>query len=100
MARHREELEALNRTLQDALVVREQMIQNVSHERRTPLTIRMGYLETLADEAFGPLTSGSSWTTRPSSPHPAARIDSEVGKGTLVTVRLPLARRPGAPPPA
>ncbi len=56
LTRHREKLEALNRMLQEALVAREQMIQNVSHELRTPLTILMGYLEMLADQAFGPLT--------------------------------------------
>ncbi|HXF69651.1 MAG TPA: ATP-binding protein [Thermoflexus sp.] len=56
LARYRAELEATNRMLQDALVVREQMFQNVSHELRTPLTVLMGYLEMLADQAFGPIT--------------------------------------------
>jgi len=35
--------------LQDALVAREQMLQNVSHELRTPLTIIRGYAELLAE---------------------------------------------------
>lgn len=48
--------EALNRALEEALTAREQMIQNVFHELRTPLAVAMGYLDLLLDDAFGPLT--------------------------------------------
>ncbi|WP_376793368.1 GAF domain-containing protein [Thermoflexus sp.] len=51
------QLEALNRALEQALVAREQMIQNVSHELRTPLAVIQGYLELMDQEALGPLTS-------------------------------------------
>ncbi|HXF70528.1 MAG TPA: GAF domain-containing protein [Thermoflexus sp.] len=51
------QLETLNRALEQALVAREQMIQNVSHELRTPLAVIQGYLELMDQEALGPLTS-------------------------------------------
>jgi signal transduction histidine kinase len=44
-------------SLQQALKLREQMIQNVSHELRTPLAILQGYIELMREEALGPLTS-------------------------------------------
>ncbi len=50
------ELEVLNQALKHALLLREQMIQNVSHEFRTPLAILQGYLELMKEEALGPLT--------------------------------------------
>ena len=53
---HARELELLSHSLQQALVLREQMIQNVSHELRTPLAVLQGYLELMKEEALGPLT--------------------------------------------
>lgn len=42
--------------VREALVAREQMLQNVSHELRTPLTLIRGYAELMADGAFGVLS--------------------------------------------
>ncbi len=53
---HVRQLEAMNRSLEQALIAREQMIQNVSHELRTPLAILQGYLELMSEAALGPLT--------------------------------------------
>jgi len=50
------ELKETNIRLEDALRLRDEMIQNVSHELRTPLTIIMGYVELLQGEEFGPLS--------------------------------------------
>ncbi len=43
-------LETLNQALQEALALREQIIQNVSHELRMPLAIILGYLDLILDE--------------------------------------------------
>lgn len=48
--------EAQARALREALRLREEMIQNVSHELRTPLTVALGYLELMAEGAFGALS--------------------------------------------
>ena len=50
------QLKQANRELQDALQIKDQMIQNVSHELRTPISVFYGYTELLADAALGPLT--------------------------------------------
>jgi signal transduction histidine kinase len=57
LERRARELESLTESLQQALKLREQMIQNVSHELRTPLAILQGYIELMREEALGPLTS-------------------------------------------
>ena len=48
-------LEDANTSLQQALQVKEEMIQNVSHELRTPLSIISGYANLMDEEAFGTL---------------------------------------------
>lgn len=47
--------EAQARALGEALRLRDEIIQNVSHELRTPLAVALGYLELLAEGAFGAL---------------------------------------------
>jgi signal transduction histidine kinase/CheY-like chemotaxis protein len=42
--------------LQEANQIKEQFVQNVSHELRNPLTYIRGYLELMSDGAFGELT--------------------------------------------
>jgi len=41
--------------VREALIAREQMLQNVSHELRTPLTLIRGYAELMADGTLGHL---------------------------------------------
>lgn len=48
-------LETLNQALQEALALREQIIQNVSHELRMPLAIILGHLDLILDEPSGEL---------------------------------------------
>ena len=50
-----EQLRETNQHLQEALCLRDEMIQNVSHELRTPLTIIMGYMELAQAGEFGEL---------------------------------------------
>jgi signal transduction histidine kinase len=48
-------IEEANASLQRALQAKEEMVQNVSHEFRTPLSIIAGYANLLNEEAFGKL---------------------------------------------
>lgn len=50
-----ERLGELQEKLREVLHVREQMVQNVSHELRSPLTLILGYAESLQYEFWGPL---------------------------------------------
>jgi len=50
------QLKQANKELQDALQIKDQMIQNVSHELRTPISVFYAYTELLADAGLGPLT--------------------------------------------
>lgn len=52
-----ERLQRVNADLQEALQMREQMLQNVSHELRTPLTIIRGYTDLMQERALGDLSS-------------------------------------------
>jgi signal transduction histidine kinase len=61
-ARLYEDLAQRNKTLDRAYhelkkfaELREQFVQNISHELRTPMTYVRGYVELLADESLGPL---------------------------------------------
>ncbi len=49
--------EASRRALHDASRIRRDMVSTISHELRTPLTSVQGYLEMIAGEDFGTLTS-------------------------------------------
>ena len=59
-ARLYEKLQQSHAELEEALRVREEMIQNVSHELRTPLAIIKGYASILAERELGPLTGDQS----------------------------------------
>jgi PAS domain S-box-containing protein len=50
-----EELSRANRELEQALRLREELLQNLSHELRTPLTGIMGVSEALSQGNYGPL---------------------------------------------
>jgi signal transduction histidine kinase len=55
-SRLRQKLGRANTSLQQALLAREEMIQNVSHELRTPLQIMRGYTTLMNEELFGELS--------------------------------------------
>jgi signal transduction histidine kinase/PAS domain-containing protein len=48
-------LQQTNHQLQSALRAKDEMVQNVSHELRGPLTVLLAYLEVLANGEMGPL---------------------------------------------
>jgi signal transduction histidine kinase len=50
-------LKQANAELQEALHVKDEMIQNVSHELRTPLFLIKGYVELLKEGLLGPFTA-------------------------------------------
>jgi len=50
------ELEEANRTLSEMARLRQEFLQNVSHELATPMTPVVGYLRLLLGEELGPLT--------------------------------------------
>lgn len=51
-------LDQANKELTAALAAKDQMIQSVSHEWRTPLSLLNGYTDLLENMELGPLTSG------------------------------------------
>ncbi len=55
LERRADALEAAYREVEEAGRMKDELLQNLSHELGTPLTHVLGYLSLLADEAFGPL---------------------------------------------
>jgi signal transduction histidine kinase len=55
--RLREQLEALNRRLEDVNQMKSEFVTVVSHELRTPLTAITGYMELLLEGQMGPLAA-------------------------------------------
>lgn len=55
LARHLEELETANESLQRADHYKDEFLSVISHELRTPLNFIMGFASTLDDEVQGPL---------------------------------------------
>jgi signal transduction histidine kinase/FixJ family two-component response regulator len=53
---HARQMEQAYAELQEANQLKEQFVQNISHEFRTPLTYLKGYLELLLEGSFGELT--------------------------------------------
>jgi len=53
---HAADLEKAYERLKELDKIRDELIQNVSHEMRMPLTFMKGYVELLLNEEFGPLT--------------------------------------------
>ncbi len=56
LRRHSEELQKAYAELKEADRLKEEMIQNVSHELWTPLTVVLGYVVMMTKNEFGPLT--------------------------------------------
>ncbi len=57
LLRRAAQLEAAYNDLQEANRLKDELIQNVSHEMRTPLTAIMGYAELMADGTLGSLNA-------------------------------------------
>ena len=57
LERGEKELERTQATLQDALRVKSEFMNNVTHELRTPLNSVIGFAELLKDEVPGPLNA-------------------------------------------
>jgi signal transduction histidine kinase len=62
VARHQRQLDddlatirALNLSLRDTAVRKDEFLASVSHELRTPLNVVLGYIDLLLDHSFGPL---------------------------------------------
>jgi signal transduction histidine kinase len=55
LAERAEQLQAAFDELAEAERLKDQLVRNISHELRTPMTFLKGYVELLRDETFGPL---------------------------------------------
>jgi signal transduction histidine kinase len=55
LAKRAQQLEVAYAELAEVERLKEQLVQNLSHELRTPMTYVKGYVELIQDEAFGPL---------------------------------------------
>ena len=55
LAERARQLEALYKELAETDRLKDEMVQNISHELRMPLTFLKGYVELMLDEAFDPL---------------------------------------------
>jgi len=49
------DVHALNSSLRDSAVRKDEFLASVSHELRTPLNVVLGYIDLLLDHSFGPL---------------------------------------------
>ena len=86
LRRHADELQKAYAGLQTADKLKEEMIQNISHELWTPLTVILGYIGMMADHEFGPLTEQQQECLE--TVLRKAHALSEVVKDTVTLVQL------------
>jgi signal transduction histidine kinase len=98
LAERSAELDAANRSLEQAMRMKDEFLANMSHELRTPLNAVLGFAEALSGEVYGPVNArqqGALARIDGSGRHLVALIDdildlARIGAGRISLVSEPV----------